>query len=311
MSKVLAVGSVNADLTIQAPRFPKPGETISGSGFTIGCGGKGGNQAAALRRLGCDVTFLGAVGRDEHGKRLKDNLSSFGVDTSKMKEGGAPTGVAVITVCQGENTIILDEGANALVDPAYLASCEACFEDADFLVMQYEIPKESVRCAARLARLHGVKVVVNPSPYREDEETIGLTDLLVVNEHEAAQMTGVEIPEGHGTEEARKALRVLREKVPSAVITLGSAGCVYSFGRDFSQDPRDAEGSFPAYPVKVVDTTCAGDSFLGALIAALGEGQKAKEAVRFATAASALSVQKAGATASIPSRQEVERFLRS
>ena len=196
MKHILVVGSMNADLVIQTPRMPRMGETVRGSGFCVNTGGKGANQAAAIAKLGGDIKLLGCVGADSYGEMLLSDLSRFGVQTDGAQTVDTATGVAVITVCGGDNCIILDAGANACMTPEVIDANAALFAWADYCVLQLEIPLETVLHAARAAKKNGAKVVLNPAPMCPlPEELLALVDLFVPNSSEAEMFFG---PSGRG-----------------------------------------------------------------------------------------------------------------
>lgn len=301
MSKhVLVIGSINVDYVIHTARLPKLGETLTGSDFAMNFGGKGANQAVALAKSGCEVRMLGAVGRDHVGELALQNLTDCGVDISSVRRVDAPTGAAMITVCGGDNHIILDAGANALVTPSLIAENDALFDWADTVVMQFEIPIESVLAAAREAKRRGKRVVVNPAPACEVPPALyPLVDLIVPNEFEARLLTGIEPIDRASAEAAVSALRALG--CADAVVTLGGQGSAYSAG----------EGVEFAgiYRVCSVDTTAAGDSFIGGLCKKLCEGAALRDAVCYAAAVAAITVSRHGASVSIPTSVEVDEFL--
>lgn len=302
MKNVLVIGSINVDYVIETERLPKLGETIVGSHFSMNFGGKGANQASALAKLGCHVKMLGAVGRDLSGDLAIKNLESFGIDCADVLRCDAPTGAAVITVCGGDNHIILDIGANGCVTPQVIAERESLFAWAEAVVLQYEIPTESVIAAARTARKHGKTVILNPAPVKEiDREIYSYVDYLIPNEFEAQLITGIE---QNGDEDAVRAIRALQEMgCRNAIVTLGKRGCAYSDGEKIS--------FAGIYPVKAVDTTAAGDSFIGGICSRLGEVASMEEAISYASAVSAIAVSRHGASASIPTSDEVREFLAS
>ncbi len=294
MQNTLVIGSINMDLVIQTARLPKLGETVMGQGFSMVPGGKGANQAVAAARLGSRVKMLGCLGRDVYGDVLLEHLRVSGVLTDSILRADSSSGVAVITVCQGDNHIILDPGANGKLDADAVRRSEALIAWADTLLLQFEIPME-------LAERYGTRVVLNPSPMKAlRPELYPKVGLLVVNEFEAGQLLGREIC---SLEDAGRAIAGLEELgFREAVITLGKRGSVFRHdGRILHQD---------IFRVETVDTTGAGDSFLGGLCAALGRDMAIPEAVRFAAAASALAVSRMGAGPSIPTRQETENFLK-
>ena len=301
MSKhVLVVGSINVDYVIETDRIPKLGETLTGSNFSMNFGGKGANQATAIAKIGCEVRMLGAVGCDHSGSLAVQNLESYGVDCKDVLRVDAPTGAAVITVCRGDNHIILDAGANACVTPAVIEEREEMFRWADIVVMQYEIPTESVLAAAKMAKKYGKTVMINPAPVKAvDELLYSLIDWIIPNEFEAELITGIFPADEDST---NRAIEVLRTKgCKNAIITLGKRGSAYTDG--------DEIGRFGIYPVKVKDTTAAGDSFIGGLCAKFCEGKTVAESVSYAAAVSAITVSRAGAACSIPTADEVKDFL--
>lgn len=301
MSKnVLVIGSINVDYVIHTDRLPKLGETITGSEFAMNFGGKGANQAVAIAKSGCNVKMLGAVGKDLSGDLAIKNLESFGVDTSSVVKADDPTGAAVITVCGGDNHIILDVGANACVTTQLIEKQSSVFDWADILVMQYEIPTESVLFAARLAKEEGKTVILNPAPVKEvDKELYSYIDWIIPNEFEAQLITGIEQNTDSDAEEAMARLRDMG--AGNAIITLGKRGCAYHNG--------DSISYAGIFDVKRVDTTSAGDSFIGGFCSALCEGKSIDDAVYYASAVSSITIGRAGASVSIPTADEVKDFL--
>ncbi len=301
-ANILVVGSINVDYVIHTDRLPKLGETITGKDFSMNFGGKGANQAVAIAKAGCRVKMLGAVGNDLSGELAIKNLQSFGVDTSSVIKAEAPTGAAVITVCGGDNHIILDVGANAYVTPEVIKAKEELFDWADILVMQYEIPTESVLEAAKLASEKGKTVVLNPAPVKQvNEELYKYIDWIIPNEFEAQLITGVEQNNDSDAKVAMARLRSLG--CNNAIITLGKRGCSYYNG----DDVRYAG----IFDVKRVDTTSAGDSFIGGFCASLCSGKSIDEAIYYASAVSSITIGRAGASVSIPTADEVEEFLKN
>ena len=301
MENTLVIGSINMDLVIQTDRLPKLGETIMGRGFSMVPGGKGANQAVAAARLGSRVKMLGCLGRDVYGDALLEHLRGSGVLTDSILRVDGNSGVAVITVCRGENHIILEPGANENLDADTVRQSEALIAWADTLLLQFEIPMDAVAAAVELAERHGTRVVLNPSPMKTVRpELYPKVGLLVVNEFEAGQLLGWEVV---SLEDAERAIAALEEMgFRESVITLGKKGSVYCHdGRILHQG---------IFPVETVDTTGAGDCFLGGICAGLGRKIAMPEAVRFAAAASALAVSRMGAGPSIPTRQETEDFLK-
>ncbi len=298
--KILVVGSINMDYVIYTERLPKLGETITGHDFSMNYGGKGANQAIAIAKQGCVTRMFGAVGKDLSGGLAVKNLEAYGVDCEAVLRVDAPTGAAVITVCGGDNHIILDIGANGLVTPERITEREDLFAWADIVVMQYEIPVESVLTAMKLAKKNGCFVILNPAPVKEvPQELYSYVDLIVPNEFEASLITKIEVKDRSGAKEALQKLIAMGCK--NAIVTLGKQGCAYL--------DRDEVQYEDIIPIKVVDTTAAGDSFIGGLCTKLSEGTPMRDAVRYATAVSTLTVSRAGASVSIPDREEVQSFL--
>lgn len=297
MKNILIIGSINIDLVINTDILPKLGETIHGRNFMTAYGGKGANQAVAVAKLYGKADMIGAVGSDEFGKLLKGNLEANHVETKGVKIADTNSGVAVITVCGGDNHIILDGGANDAVSPAWIDENLDLIKNADIVIFQLEIPMETIIYAAKKAKECGCKVLLNPAPATKlPEELLAYTDIIIPNEHEAAIITG------HENEvDALKALYDNGNR--NVIVTLGSKGCIYNDGKEIkSQTP---------FKVKAVDSTAAGDSFIGGYCSALCEGKTMEEAIRFATAVSAITVSRPGASVSIPTRTEVEEFLKN
>ena len=224
MKNILVIGSINMDYVIHTARLPKLGETITGSDFAMNYGGKGANQAVAVAKQGCATKMLGAVGNDLAGGLARKNLEHYGIDCSPVATVDAPTGAAVITVCGGDNHIILDIGANGLVTPDVIEAQKDLFNWADAVVLQYEIPVESVLAAAKLAKACGCRVVLNPAPVKEvDPALYGYIDLVVPNEFEASLLTGMEVKDRESAVPALRKLQAMGCK--TALITLGKQVC--------------------------------------------------------------------------------------
>lgn len=298
--KILVVGSVNMDLVIQTERFPAQGETRQGKGFSTIPGGKGANQAVAAAKLGAQTKMLGAVGEDAYGEILKEHLASAGVEIENLKIFPGNSGVAVILVCGGDNRIILDAGANGKITPAYLEEQKEIFSWADQVVLQFEIPMEAVLKAADLAKEAGAEVWLNPAPFEAiPEKLLKNVDWLILNETEAAAMCQMPVT---NIEEAEQCAYAIAEQFAGKVVlTLGKEGCLFREDGIWKR--------MPAFAVKTVDTTAAGDCFIGALCAAAGEDNALTERIRYATAAAAITVSRVGAGSAIPSANEVRTFL--
>jgi len=294
-ARVVVLGSANMDLVVRLPRTPAVGETVFGSGFATAPGGKGLNQAVAARRAGAEVAFAGALGRDDHGAALAELLDREGIDTSAVRRVDAPTGVALISVLDsGDNSIVVCTGANAELRELD-AQTRDLIAGASYLVMQFELDPGLLLEAARFARVHGVRTVLTPAPVIEhDPELVELTDLLVLNAGEAAQLSGVGDPELAAAELSRQAGAV--------VATLGGDGSV------LARDGRVVE-RIPARAVAAVDTTAAGDTYVGVLTARIGSGDDLPAAMRWATAAASITVTRPGASGSMPFAAEIERVL--
>ncbi len=302
MKNILVVGSSNTDMIIKVPRIPRPGETVLGGDFSMAPGGKGANQAVAAARAGGRVTFIARVGDDVFGQQALGNFGSDGIDLRFVRrDGRAPSGVALINVGRdGENSISVASGANALLSPDDVRGAGEAFDGADVLLLQLETPIETVQAAAGMASARGIPVILNPAPARPLEaDLLAMAGVLTPNGTEAEILTGVRID---GREDVKKAASVLRARGPRlVVVTLGDQGC-YAAGEEF-------EGFVPAFKVRPVDTTAAGDVFNGALAVALAEKRPLGDALRFASAAAALSVTRPGAQPSAPARAEIEEFL--
>ncbi|HEX7974313.1 MAG TPA: ribokinase [Anaerolineales bacterium] len=295
---ILVVGSINMDLVVRSPHLPLPGETILGSQFNTFPGGKGANQAVAAARLGAPVKMIGRVGKDAFGEAMLQALRRDGVDVAAIgSDPEAPTGVALITVDDaGQNTIVVASGANMLLSPENVVQAEALFEAAALLVLQLEIAPPVIEQACLLARRHGVRILLNPAPARPlPAELLRGIDLLIPNQIELALLAQEQDP-------SLAARKLVSWGVGQVIVTLGEDGALLV---DSSQEIRA-----PACRVKAVDTTAAGDAFVGALAVALADGRSVPEAAAWANAAAAVSVTRAGAQPSLPRRDEVERMIR-
>lgn len=297
MGKVAVVGSINADMILAVARLPKPGETVLGGEFSLAGGGKGANQAVAAARAGASVSFVARVGDDPFGREAVARFAEEGIDTVHvLRDGAAPTGVALIFVdAAGENCIGVASGANAKLSPADIDAARDVIAGAKVLLVQLETPVETVTHAIRVAHDAGVMVVLNPAPAQAlPSEVLRMLSVITPNRGEAEALTG-EVT----TREAAARLHAMG--VPRVIVTLGGEGV--------SVSEEGQTWQVPAHAVEPVDTTAAGDVFNGALAASLAEGAVLRDAVRFANAAAALSVQKMGAQPSVPSRAGIEEFL--
>jgi len=311
-SKILVVGSLNMDQVVRVPRIPLLGETLLGAGsLKLIPGGKGANQAVAMARLGAAVAMAGRVGNDAFGERLLNSLQADRIDTGLIVvDQVEASGVAFIFLTtDGNNAIVVASGANMRVgqDQAQTSNIFEAIAQAQALVLQLEIPLETVILLIEAAHIGSVPVVLNLAPSQPlPQETLRQLEVLVVNETEASLLSGQRVD---SLEEARIVATVLHEQgISKVVITLGSQGAVLATG-DVAGKTRIIHQSAPR--VQVVDTTAAGDCFVGALTVALIEGQPPEDALRFAVYASALKVTKFGAQSGLPTRKEVEAFLHS
>lgn len=298
MTNILVVGSLNTDLVVRAPRFPQPGETISGEDLQVIPGGKGANQAVAAARHGANVVMLGRVGKDDFGDFLLENLQANHVDSSLVQRDDASTGTAIIVVdADGQNSIVLSPGANGKVSPLNVEN--ASFSTLSLLLLQLEIPTPTVLSAAKRAKEYGVRVILNPAPAKElPEELIALPDFIVPNETELSLLSGLPVTD---IPSAETAARKLRERgAQNVIVTLGSKGALLVTGEEVTH--------VGAFQVEVVDTTAAGDAFIGGFASVLDSSSLA-EAVRYGCACGALATTKFGAQPSLPTKEEVEKLM--
>lgn len=289
--KITVIGSINMDLVTRTSTIPKVGETVLGESFHTIPGGKGANQAVAAARLGADVTLIGCVGNDGFGSMLKEHLQEQGINTEYIKTvEGISTGIAAITLSQGDNSIIVVSGANNEVTPALITEYEQVIAKSDLILLQLEIQVKAVIEAVRLAKKHKVPVILNPAPIQKLPKDLLLqVDYLTPNEHEQTVLLS-SIDEDE--------LYDMKEK---CIVTKGANGVtIYQ---------HQKETTIPSYKVNVIDTTGAGDTFNGALAVSLSKGKTLQEACYFANAAASLSVTKLGAQTGIPTLEEVETFL--
>jgi len=301
MGGVFVVGSINQDFVLRVQRRPRPGETVTGAELSLHPGGKGANGAVAAARLGAEVAMLGRVGEDAFGRKLVENLRINGVDTSWVETvSGAPTGSAFITVTpDGENAIVVSPSANRRFGPGEVEAAASDLREADVVVAQLEVGVEAIESAARIVTGAGGRLLLNLAPPRElPGELLRLCDPLVVNEHEAAFLLG---EEATSEESAR---RLLELGPASVIVTLGAAGAVFATG---GASPE----RFPAPEVEAMDTTGAGDAFVGALAAKLAEGAPLEVAVPYAVFAGAVAVTRQGAQGSLPTAEDVGRLMYS
>lgn len=297
--KVLVVGSLNVDLVSNVSRVPHMGETIYGDGFSINCGGKGANQAIAASKIGAETALIGSVGNDIFGERLISNLKNCNVETRGIKKIDGSSGIAVITVCDGDNCIIINPGANGETDCGLIDDNTELIEWADIVIMQFEIDMDVVLYTARKAADAGKRVVINPSPICEiPPELFMYTDTMVLNEYEAEILCGWKINKDTVCDAVRKINEMGCRQV---IITTGSTGGAFNDGKNIK--------TFNAYKAKAVDTTAAGDSFMASFCVAEASGKSVEEAVDFAASVASIVVSRKGAAESIPDKTEIEHLL--
>jgi ribokinase len=296
---IVVVGSINMDLVVTAEHIPAPGETILGSGFETHPGGKGANQAVAVARLGYPVQMIGQVGSDDIGKQLRHGLQHAGVDTSSVGTVPGSSGVALITVsAKGDNSIVVASGANNQVTPEYLAQHAVLVRSAAIVLTQLEIPQETILALAELCAQAGVPLILDPAPARAlPAELYSKVAWFTPNETEAAFYIGE-------TEKdlTRSAQQLQAKGVAGVVLKLGAKG-------SFLATQSGTEAAIKAFEVQAVDSTAAGDAFNGAFATALAQGQSPLQAAIFASAASAISVTRKGAQASMATLEEVRQML--
>jgi len=300
---VVVIGSINMDLVVQLARLPRPGETVQGREFRQFPGGKGANQAVAAARLGAPCSLVGRVGRDAFGEQLVASLRSCGVDTTHVvATDGRSSGIAVIGVeDSGQNAIAVVAGANGIVTPRDVAAVEDLLSQADVLLLQLEIPLETVEAALRTARRRGVLTVLDPAPAPAAmPPPLFQVDVLCPNESEAETLTGTVIRDLAGAEHAAQQLR--RRGVRWPVITLGERGALLC--------AEDGQCTLvPAFPIQARDTTAAGDAFAAAVGVTLAAGRPWPDAVCHGCAAGALAASRLGAQSAMPTLLEVESLV--
>lgn len=301
MKKICVLGSINIDLVTTALEFPMPGETIHGLEFSTFPGGKGANQAVAASKLGAPVTFLGKIGRDAFGEMALFSLKEAKVDTRYIEKENTSTGTASITVNgKGQNSIVCVPGANGMVDVNYVMKNKKAIEDADILMIQLEIPVETVEWAAEYASLNNKIVILDPAPAKKLSDTLlKHCSIITPNETELEILTGVPLSDGSSLENAKDIL--LKQGVRAIVHKCSSKGAYLLSAED--------KLMIAGFKVDVVDTTAAGDSFNAGLAVSLAEGKGMKESIRFANAVGALSVTKMGAQSAMPSMVKVMEFM--
>lgn len=295
MRDIAVVGSLNVDISVRVPRFVRPGETLRASGLTLGAGGKGVNQAIAAARLGGRVHLIGRVGDDEFASVPLGALREAGVDVTHVAAlAGMHTGTALITVDEatGQNQIAVDAGANAAVAVAHVRDAISAFRASSVLLVQLELPPETVDAALTLARAHHLRTLLDPAPARElSDVTLALVDVLTPNESEAEALTGIMIRDVESA--AQAGARLQARSGGDIVVTLGEHGCVWVHATGFEH--------ISAPRVRALDTTGAGDAFNGALAVTLARGESLSSALREAVRAGTAATLRRGAAAAMPS----------
>ena len=285
MAKVFVLGSINRDISIQTNRFPQVGETITGSGFFQAFGGKGSNQAIAAFRSGADVTFIGSVGNDAEGESFISLLKQEGMNTDNIRVVQGHTGTAIITLAESNNTIIIYAGANNEITKEQINKGLERADEGDYLIIQFEIPLDKIIYASRMAKEKGMVVIINPAPCTyEIEDFIHSIDFLIPNETEYGILRG----NTHNK----------IELVPNLIVTLGNKGSQYIGSKE--------NFVVPSLEVKAVDTTAAGDTYVGYLIGSLSKGMSLKGSMKRATKAASIAITRLGAIPSIPYKSEVD-----
>ncbi len=302
MEMVTVIGSLNMDLVVRTDRLPEAGETIPGAEFQLVPGGKGANQALASSRFGAETTMVGCVGQDAFGPVLLDSLSDSGVATKLVQlSEDTPTGTATIIVeDNGENRIIVVAGANGLVSQAYINEVWEDISDSSIILLQHEIPLDTISMIIEKADAEGISVFLNPAPfYPISDDILSKLDVIILNETEGTSLSGVPISDQETAVQAAE--KLLQKGVGTVIVTLGKQGSVL-----VNQNDQIFQ---PAFKVKSVDTTAAGDTFVGVYAASILDGKSKSEALLFATAAAGLTVTRKGAQPSIPHHEEVMAFI--
>ena len=302
MKRALVIGSLNMDMTVKVEELPKLGETIFGDDFYESCGGKGANQAVAISKLGMETEMIGMVGKDSQGEKLIQNLNKYGIKSENIIKSNDLTGRAIITVDKkGDNNIIVIPGSNFKITKEHIQEKQDVIALSDVIILQNEIPFDTVEFSLLKAKELGKITIFNPAPARQlSEKIFKNTDYLILNETEMEEIFGI------GINDKVYIGRIFHKKkecgIRNIILTLGDNGSVL-----FSED--DNIKKYDAYEVKAVDTTAAGDSFIGAFTMKICETGDADKAIKYATAVSAIVVTRQGAQDSIPTREEIEKFI--
>ena len=302
MKKVLVIGSLNMDMTVKVEELPKLGETIFGNDFYESCGGKGANQAVAVSKLGMKTEMIGMVGKDSQGEKLIQNLNKYGIISDNVIKSDELTGRAIITVDKkGDNNIIVIPGSNFKIMKEHIQDKQDVIASSDVVILQNEIPSETVEFSLLKAKELGKITIFNPAPARKlSGEVFKNTDYLILNETEMEEIFEIKFNDEEYTEKI--SIKKKEYGIKNIILTLGDKGSIL-----FSKDNNIKK--YDVYKVKAVDTTAAGDSFIGAFTMKICEIGNPDEAIKYATAVSAIVVTRQGAQDSIPTREEIEKFI--
>ena len=302
MKKALVIGSLNMDMTVKVEELPKLGETIFGNDFYESCGGKGANQAVAVSKLGMKTEMIGMVGKDSQGEKLIQNLNKYGIISDNVIKSDELTGRAIITVDKkGDNNIIVIPGSNFKITKEHIQAKQDVIASSDVVILQNEIPSETVEFSLLKAKELGKITIFNPAPARKlSGEVFKNTDYLILNETEMEEIFEIKFNDEEYTEKISSKKK--EYGIKNIILTLGDKGSIL-----FSEDNNIKK--YGVYKVKAVDTTAAGDSFIGAFTMKICELGNPDEAIKYATAVSAIVVTRQGAQDSIPTREEIEKFI--
>ena len=302
MKKALVIGSLNMDMTVKVEELPKLGETIFGNDFYESCGGKGANQAVAVSKLGMKTEMIGMVGKDSQGEKLIQNLNKYGIISDNVIKSDELTGRAIITVDKkGDNNIIVIPGSNFKITKEHIQAKQDVIASSDVVILQNEIPSETVEFSLLKAKELGKITIFNPAPARKlSEKVFKNTDYLILNETEMEEIFEIKFNDEEYTEKISSKKK--EYGIKNIILTLGDKGSIL-----FNEDNNIKK--YDVYKVKAVDTTAAGDSFIGAFTMKICEIGNPDEAIKYATAVSAIVVTRQGAQDSIPTREEIEKFI--
>lgn len=302
MKKALVIGSLNMDMTVKVEELPKLGETIFGNDFYESCGGKGANQAVAVSKLGMKTEMIGMVGKDSQGEKLIQNLNKYGIISDNVIKSDELTGRAIITVDKkGDNNIIVIPGSNFKITKEHIQDKQDVIASSDVVILQNEIPSETVEFSLLKAKELGKITIFNPAPARKlSGEVFKNADYLILNETEMEEIFEIKFNDKEYTEKI--SIKKKEYGIKNIILTLGDKGSIL-----FSEDNNIKK--YDVYKVKAVDTTAAGDSFIGAFTMKICEIGNPDEAIKYATAVSAIVVTRQGAQDSIPTREEIEKFI--